>query len=287
MTKRALVLGGGGTIGVAWETAILAGLLENGLDARDADVVVGTSAGSIVGTWVAHKQDLIERAKDRGRKAEGRPIPTPPDPAAVGEVFRLWGSFDEMTPERCAQVGALALKAPTASQEEWLGGFIDDGSGWPETSLLICAVDCESGELRTFKKDDGVPINLACAASCAVPGLFPAVEIGGRRYTDGGVRSWTSADVVLADKPERVLILAPAGVLGERGVRGLAARQLQHEMQQLRDAGVEVELVTMDDGAQKAGPNWMDPSGVPAVTEAAAAHATRIAPELADWWKFA
>jgi NTE family protein len=284
MTKRALILGGGGTIGVAWETAILAGLLDCGLDAREADIVVGTSAGSVVGSWIAQGRDPRSRSRERAQSAEQPRSPAPRDPAVVGEVFRLWSSFDEMTPERCAQIGALALRAPTVSQEDWLNGFIDDGSGWSGTRLLICAVDCESGELRTFTKGDGIPINVACAASCAVPGLFPTVEIDGRRYTDGGVRSWTSADVVLADKPDRVLIVAPAGVEGAPGVFGLAARQVQQEMQLLSAAGAVTRLITLDERAQQAGLNWMDPAGVPAVVEAAALHAARIGPELATWW---
>ncbi len=282
--KRALVLGGGGTIGVAWEVAMLAGLLEHGLDARDADLVVGTSAGSVVGAWVAHKHDLAERARDRGEKPVGRAIATPAAPTSVADVFRLWGSFDEMTPDRCAQIGAMALAADTAPQEEWLAGFIDDGSGWPATSFWVCAVDCESGELRIFTKNDGVPINVAIAASCAVPGLFPPVSIDGRRYTDGGVRSWTSADIVAVETPERVLIVAPAGIPGAPGVRGLAARQLAAEMQMLLEAGIDAKLVTMDDAAQSLAPNWMDPAGRPAAVEAAAVHAARIGSELSAWW---
>ncbi len=284
MTKRALVLGGGGTVGVAWEAAMLAALLEPGVDVREADLVVGTSAGSIVGSWVAHNQDLAERGRDRGQRAGARPAPMPSDPTDVTAVFRLWGSFDEMTPERCARIGTLAVKAKTASQEEWLGGFIDDGAGWPETPLLICATDCESGELRTFTKADGVAINVAIAASCSVPGLFPPLTIDGRRYTDGGVRSWTSADIVLQHNPDRVLIVAPAGVEDASGVRGLAARQAQREMRLLRDAGIDVRLVTFDEQAQSVGQNLMDAASVPAVTEAATAHAARIAPELGAWW---
>jgi len=280
---RALVLGGGGSVGVAWETAILAGLLDNGLDVRDVDLIIGTSAGSVVGASIAHGRDprIPPDASTR------RPVRNlmPGDPAAVADVFRLWGSFDEMTPEHCAQVGALALSAPTASQDEWLAGFLDDGSGWPAKPLLICAVDCQSGELRVFSRDDGVPINVACAASCAVPGLFPPVEIDGHRYTDGGVRSWTSADLALRIKADRALIVAPAGVEGAPGVRGLAARQVVRETKQLEAAGVSVQLVTFDAAAQAAGQNLMDPTSIPAVTEAALAHARRIASDLIVWWE--
>lgn len=282
--KRALVLGGGGTIGVAWETAILAGLLEHGLDARDADLIVGTSAGSIVGSWVGHRHDLVQRVRDSGQRSTGAPVASPNPTKGVAHVFRLWSSFDAMTTERCAQIGALAVAAETVSQEEWLGGFIDHGAAWPDTPLWVCAVDCLNGEFRVFTKDDGVPMNVALAASCSVPGLFPTVSIDGRQYTDGGVRSWTSADIVAPESPDRVLIVAPAGSPDAPGVMGLAARQLAAEIDQLQRAGAETQLVVMDEAARAASPNWMSTDGRPAAMEAAAAHAARIAPELRAWW---
>jgi NTE family protein len=208
-----------------------------------------------------------------------------PDPAAVGEIFRVWGGFDAMTPERSAQVGGLARKAPTASQEELLATFIDDGSGWPDMPLLVCATDCESGELRAFTKDDGVPINVACAASCSVPGLFPSVEIGGRWYTDGAVRSWTSADAVLPFAPGRVLIVAPAGIEGGAGVRGLAWRQAQSEMRLLREHAIDVCLIDFDDAARVVGQNLMDAESARLSGEAGYEHGKRIAAELGAWWR--
>jgi NTE family protein len=282
---RILVLGGGGAVGVAWEAAILAGMLEGGFDARDADAVIGTSAGSIVGSWVAHGDDLAQRARERGdTSSERRPPPMPTDVTAIGELFRLWGSFDDMTPERSAQVGALALKAPTASEGEMLASFSGETDAWPDKPLLILAVDCESGEHRVFTAKDGVSINVARAASCSVPGLFPPITIDGHRYTDGGVRSWTSADLALSLQPERVLIVAPAGVEGQAGVRGLAARQVAREMQQLQSAGVPARLVTFDDVALRAGQNLMDPASAVAAADAGLAHGRRIAAELQAWW---
>src|SRR3990172_6338165 len=278
---RALVLGGGGSVGVAWETAILAGLLDNGLDLRDLDLIIGTSAGSVVGASIAHGRDPRIPPDERTRRPVSNLMPGAP--IAVAAVFRLWGSFDEMTPERCARVGELALSAPTASQADWIAGFADEP--WPAKPLLVCAVDCQSGDLRVFSKDDAIPLHLACAASCSVPGLFPPVEIEGRRYTDGGVRSWTSADVALRMKPGRVLIVAPAGVEGAPGVRGLAAKQIVRETKQLEAVGVSVRLVTFDEAAQAAGQNLMDPTAIPAVTETALTHARRITPELNAWWQ--
>lgn len=282
--KRALVLGGGGGVGVAWETGVLAGLLEGGLDARDAELIIGTSAGSVVGTHIGHGRDARELMRESEKRE--RPAPqAPPDPSQVAEIFRLWGSFDEMTPERSAQVGRLAAKASTVSEERWLEGFaVNEWSGWPVKELLIVAVDCDTGEMRVFDGTQGVPIERAVAASCAVPGLFPAVSIDGRRYTDGGVRSWTSADLALRVKPDVVLIVAPAGVPGP-GVRGLAAKQVAREMRALESNDVSVRLITFDDAAASAGANLMDPNAMPAAAAAGEAQGRRLAPELAAWWR--
>lgn len=286
MTKKALVLGGGGSVGVAWEIALLAGLLEGGCDVRDADVVVGTSAGSVVGRWVAHGHDLLARMKDRGRSES--PSSAPPvirhDPEITPEVFRTWGSTEVMTPERAAEVGALARKAKVATREEMLAGFIDDGSGWPERPFFVCATDCESGELRTFTRDDGVAINVAIAASCSVPGLFPPIEMHGRWYTDGGVRSWTSADVVLPFAPDRVLIISPGSLKDAPGTRGLASRQLEAESQLLRDGGIDVRSIELDEATRAVGQNLMDPESAARSGETGYEQGKRLAADIGAWW---
>ena len=283
--KRALVLGGGGGVGIAWETAMLAGLLDGGLDARAADLIIGTSAGSVVGASIAHGRDPRELMRDLASSGSGGGNNVPPDPTDVAAVFRLWGSFDEMTEENRAAVGKLAMAANTVPQDQWLEGFAQYGwPAWPETPLLIAAVDCESGALRAFSRDDGVPIERAVAASCAVPGLFPAVTIDGRHYTDGGVRSWTSADLALRVAPDNVLIVAPAGDEGP-GVRGLAARQVAAEVAMLESAGVSVRLITFDEAAREAGQNLMDRAAMPAAAAAGASHARQIAAELSEWWR--
>lgn len=284
--KRALVLGGGGAVGVAWETGIACGLADAGIDLREADTIIGTSAGSIVGTHLAWRRDpreiLVEVTASRPQ-ADGSPVPR--EQADIVAIFQLWSSFEEMTPEACAKVGTLAMRARTVPQEQWLEGFARNGwPGWPERDLRICAVECESGERRVFTCADGVPIAQAVAASCAVPGLFPAVEIGGRRYTDGGVWSWTSADLALQAGAGRALVVAPAGDDGP-GVRGLAARQLRAEERRLLEAGVDVRVVIFDDAAQKAGANLMDQAATPAAAEAGRVLGRRLAEEIGAWWE--
>ena len=138
--KRALVLGGGGIVGVAWEAALLAGLIDGGVDVRNADLIVGTSAGSIVGSQIAAGRDPREMMRD-GRERPAPPAGEKPDVAAITAVFGLWASVNEMTPASCARVGKLALAAKTMSEEELLARFEgNEDSGWPARPLLITAV---------------------------------------------------------------------------------------------------------------------------------------------------
>ena len=284
--KRALVLGGGGAVGIAWETGIVAGLLEDGIDVREADLIIGTSAGSVVGTQLAHGADPEQLMERQHQPREPRALgDSAPDMSGVTAVFQAWASFDEMTQAHCAEVGRLALQAKTMPEEQWIAGFADNAwPGWPDKPLLTTAVDCDSGEFRAFDRHSGVAIERAVAASCAVPGLFPPVTIDGRRYTDGGVRSGTSADLGQRIEPDIVLIIAPMGAR-PGGIGALVARQLAREKGELEAAGAQVRLVQLDGAAlEAAGPNFLDPARAPASADAGRAQAKRISAELRDFW---
>jgi NTE family protein len=207
MTKRALVLGGGGITGIAWEWGILAGLAQAGVDLSGVDLVVGTSAGSVVGASVAAGQDFQERYQAQLAPPVGEVA------AALGRGLMLrygLAIVSSRVPRRVrARIGKLALRANTVPEAERLQ-VIESRlpvRDWPDTPLRLTAVDAESGEFRAFDRDSGVPLVTAVAASCAVPGVWPPVTIDGRRYMDGGMRSGTNAD--LAAGYERVVVLAP------------------------------------------------------------------------------
>src|SRR5262245_16762567 len=115
---RALTLGGGGPVGVAWEIGLLAGLIDAGIDVRSADVIVGTSTGSVVGSHIAHgrdPRDLLASLRDDPARPPGGAAPER-DMDAARDAFGTWGTAERMTPERCAQVGAAALRAKTVPE---------------------------------------------------------------------------------------------------------------------------------------------------------------------------
>jgi NTE family protein len=286
VTRNALVLGGGGALGISWEIGLLAGLFDEGIDVGAADLIVGTSAGSVVGTQVALGKTLAELMAEQTQPDDGSlaTLMAGIDPASVLQLFMRWAGVQEVTQAICAEIGAAALAAKTVSEEKWLGWFEErlDHETWPDRPLLLTAVDCASGELQTWRRESGVPLARAIASSCAVPGLFPAVTINGRRYTDGGVRSGTSAD--LAGGCDSVLIVAPIGARSD-GIDPLLGRQGRAEAEALRAAGSSVELVFPDAGALEAmGINRMDASRRGVTAEAGVLQGRSLASRMADHW---
>ena len=297
MTTRALVLGGGGPVGIAWETGIIQGLLDGGVDATEADLIVGTSAGSVVGTQIASgrsPRDLLEAQTAPAEGTTGGGAGGAAGGAAGGgaganvgvlrELFQKWASATELSEALRAQIGALALAARTASEEVWINSFkqASSTSDWPERRLILTGVDTASGKFVTWDRDSGVPIELAVAASCAVPGLFPPVTIDGSRYMDGGVRSGTSAD--LASGHQVVLIVAPMGA-SPAGIGRIMRHHLDAEAATLRAAGSTVEVVLPDAASLEAfGPNMMDTTRRKEAAGAGVRQGSAVARQLRPIW---
>jgi NTE family protein len=216
-TGRALVLGGGGIAGIGWEAGLIVGLQGAGVDLTDADLIVGTSAGSVVGAMIATGIDLPLAIDDIAGRAESALAPqAPADFSAVLTAFGVL--FDTRLDPQVARerVGKMALEATLAVDGEVLKEICDrlPSHEWPERPLLITTVNTADGSFVVWDQDSGVPLPLAVASSCAVPCVYPPVEINGHRYMDGGVRSPTNAD--LAAGCSAVVIIEPMGHLSPR-----------------------------------------------------------------------
>jgi NTE family protein len=285
MARNALVLGGGGALGVAWETGLLAGLREAGVDPGAADLIVGTSAGSIVGTYVAAgKLDEGMEIQSQSGDPKIQAMAAEVDLPAMIQLFGRWASFQQVTSEEMAEMGQAALAAKTTAEENWTSYFreVVPIDSWPNKPLKLTAVDAATGEFQVWDGDSDVPIHLAIASSCAVPGLFPPVTIRGKRYTDGGVRSGTSAD--LAAGYDFVLIVAPIGA-GRDGIDPLLGRTTRAEAEVLRSAGSRVELVFPDAASLEAtGVNRMDSSRRPQCIEAGMNQGKALASAIKNVW---
>jgi NTE family protein len=275
---RALVLGGGGITGVAWEIGMLCGLRELGVDLTGADLIVGTSAGAVVGAQVATGVDPEERYAAQLVSPDGEVA------AALGNgaILRLGlaavaGGRD---PRRVrARIGRFALRARTVPEAERIAviGRRLPVQEWPQRGLRITAVDAHTGELVVLDRNAGVPLVEAVAASCAVPGVWPPVSTGGRRLVDGGVRSPANADLV--DGCDQVVVLAPI-------VRAIGPMVgVGTQVAALRAQGARVALVSPDTEAVAAiGRNVLDPAYRAAAARAGRAQAATAVDAIAAVW---
>ena len=256
--SHALVLGGGGVAGIAWTTGLLAGLAETGQDVTGAGVIIGTSAGAAVAAQLGSGlplAELLARQVEPARQAAE--IPAEVDLAQMVAELGAELAGVSSSEELLRRIGAYALVArtvPEAARRAVMESRLPVHD-WPERALRLTAIDAETGELRVFDRDSGVSLVDAVAASCAVPGIWPPVTIGGRRYMDGGVRSSDNAD--LAAGCSRITLISPLGYDSPLP----SPMPLRAVVAQLRDGGAEVTVIVPDAASVAAvGANPLDPS---------------------------
>jgi NTE family protein len=294
---KALVLSGGGSVGIAWEIGVAAGLARRGVDVRDAEFIVGTSAGSAVGAQLALRRDfdeLVSRQHDVGRRAAERSGSSAgaldgPIARQMADLFALMAktmASDEPAEARRAAIGRFALDADSLPEDRFVAGFryLKD-EPWP-ARFACTAVDALSGDFAVWDAQAGVELDRAVASSCAVPGLFAPITINGRRYIDGGMRSGTNAD--LASGYDRVLIISLLGAVAARAgqnTRFTPAGQLDSEIAALTENGSVVHLIEADEASAHAlGVNLMDPSAIPAAVDEGIRQGESEASRLRAFW---
>jgi NTE family protein len=274
---RALVLGGGGLSGIAWETGVLAGLAAGGADVTEADFVLGTSAGATVAAQLGSGLSLL----DRQTVPELQSAELSPDIERVIELMESWEKLPLEYPDPAdlrREVGQRALAVetvPEAARRAVIAGRLPNHS-WPSRKLAVVAVEAHTGDVRVLDRESGADLVDAVAASCAIPGIWPPVTIGGGRYIDGGTSSAVNAD--LAAGYQRVLILVPmADPSLDEQVAGLTAAG---------DGSVQVQVLSPDDESIAAmGLNPLDPGVRTPVARAGYAQGQRAAAEVARLWQ--
>jgi NTE family protein len=281
VTRVGLVLGGGGVVGQAYHSGVLAVLQHDlGFDARTADVVVGTSAGSITGTLLR----LGVSAEDLAAWTVKAPL------SGDDEVLRQMAeaSLPELVPFRPVELlrrplrlpsrhmvaraltrplqfrpmaAGMALMAPGRHDIlEQLAALRElERPEWPEPGLWICAVRRRDGRRVVFGRPGSpeAPIHLAVGASCAVPGYFAPVRIEGHDYVDGGVHSSTNAAILRGQGLDLVIVVAPmSGPAGWRPglfpvARRYSERLLRREVRALQAEGIRTVVFTPGWGEQE------------------------------------
>jgi NTE family protein len=285
--SRALVLGGGGPVGVAWEAGVVAGLAESGVDLTAADRIIGTSAGSLVGARLARgatPAQLLEKALHVSA-GNGAPRPEVDLERLMAVGAAMFESIDGERPDEeiLTQVGRIALGADTISEDEFVAmtgrGLGDE---WPERDYVCTAVDAESGAFRAWDAAAGASLERAVASSCSVPGLFPPMTIDGRRYVDGGVLSATNA--FLAEGHDSVVVLSVlTGALA--GLAEHLSVPLRREVAALEAGGSAVEVVEMGEGVLAiTGGDLMDFDAGPAAAQVGRAEGRAAAERVGTVW---
>jgi NTE family protein len=207
---RALVLGGGGPVGIGWESGLAVGLRQGGVDLATADAIYGTSAGAFVGAQLALGLDIAETAAlllETSATAVASTAPSITEGLQALSDF-LTNAVLAGTPaeEVRRAIGPLALEADVVDEGDFVDLFaVLKGHPWPER-FFCTAVDTATAEFVVWELGSVADLQHAVASSCAVPMVCPPVTIDGRRYMDGGVRSPLNAD--LAKGNDAVLVVS-------------------------------------------------------------------------------
>ena len=257
---RALVLAGGGLAGIAWETGVLQGLCDERSDAGEAllasDVLLGTSAGSTVAAQLSSGVRLDELF-DRQTSSAGGAHELHPG-VSVESITELFMSAmlapGTTVAQKLQRIGAIAAQTDTVAESvrrEVIAHRLPSHH-WPSRVLRVTGIDVDTGELVVFDSRSGVDLVDAVAASCAVPGVWPTVTIGDRRFMDGGVGS--TVNMVAVRDCAAAVALVPSGIDSPSPWGSGAADEI--------DAfpGAALAIFADADSLQAFGPNPLDPA---------------------------
>jgi len=289
--QRALVLGGGGPVGRAWQSGLVMGFSDQGVDLSLAELIVGTSAGALVGAKLALKQKF-EPPASIGSTTTNSQVPQGHG-SRMAELLRAMAkAVISQTPEiERAKIGQMALDAHTQTEEDSLARdvFSDfKGQAWPK-QFRATAVNTRSGEFQVWDRESRVPLELALASSAALPGVWPPVTIGKDRYMDGGIRSMLNAD--LASGYRTIVVVScfslespPAQKDSPFAVTNLA---LTAEVEKLRNSSSFMLLVSPSEEflvLTQYGSKMLDQSLLPEAFKMGRIQGSKLAEQLQSSW---
>ncbi|MGA8453980.1 MAG: patatin-like phospholipase family protein [Streptosporangiaceae bacterium] len=295
--ERALVIGGGGAAGNAWLIGVIAGLFDAGLDVTEADLIIGTSAGSTAAAQItgASPAQLLAgilspapRQRTGPAGSDGGRVPIGPVADHMRRTSEIIAAAEDAADMR-RRLGAAALEMDAASdgsgQTRWRATVAArlPGQHWPERTMLITAVDAHTGDPVVFDRYSGVGLVDAVAASTSNGFGVPPYSIGDSRYIDGGYRR-SSENADLAAGYGRVLVLSPLG--GRTRAPLDWGMHLAAQVDELRALGSRVETDLPDSDSRDAfGSNLMDVSTRPPAARAGYGQGRALAGQLTEFWR--
>ena len=298
MRERALILGGGGASGNAWLIGMIAGLFDARLDVTEADLVIGTSAGSTAAAQITGAPctqllaDILSAAPPQRTgpiRVDRGPVPIAPAANHMQLLRAIIGAAGD-APDMRRRLGAAALERDVAAdgsrQMQWRTTVAArlPSQQWPQRAMLITAVNACTGEPVVFDRHSGVELADAVAASCTNGFGVPPYPIGNDRYIDGGYRANENAD--LAAGYARVLVLSP---FGGRSLHPLAwGTHLAAQAEELRARGSSVQTIFPDGNSQNVlgdGMTVMDLTRRRPAAQAGYTQGAALAEKLCGFWR--
>ncbi|MCW2545674.1 MAG: patatin-like phospholipase family protein [Mycobacterium sp.] len=293
-SRKALVLGGGGSTGNAWLIGVIAGLFEAGLDVTEADLIIGTSAGSTAAAQITSATpaellaailSAVPQSRTGPVASGGGRVPIRPATDHLARTSAIIAAAEDAADMR-RRMGAAALDMDAASDGSWRTQWRATVTArlpsqhWPQRSVLITAVDAHTGEPVVFGRHSGVDLVDAVAASCA-SGL--PYGIGDGRYIDGGYRR-SSENADLAAGYGRVLVLSPFGGRSRHPLEW--GTHLAEQVDELRASGSRVETIFPESNSEHMfGANAMDPSLRPPAARSGCNQGRAVAGQLTEFWR--
>jgi NTE family protein len=272
----ALVLGGGGPVGATWTSALLRGLISAGLPAAESDVVLGTSAGAVLGAWLTTRPEGLSLIPELMRRRAAWHAANAKAGAGDRSVLRRAAGSSGRDAEAARVLGqaAIAAMAPISLDEAetlWKAN-LPEGPWSPR--LRTVSVDAETGLVRVWSAEDGISVPVGIACSTAGPGVAPPVAVAGSVWVDGGVRSSTNADLLIElGTPGKALVIAPS-----------RSGALTHEEAALVERGHRVRTIVAEPFYQKP-TDMLDPGFIDIAADTGASQARDIAADLLTWWR--
>ena len=299
MSERALVLGGAGATGNAWLIGVIAGLFEAGLDVTEADLTIGSSAGSTAAAQITSGTrptellaEILSAAPPQRKgpiKADSGRAPIGPAADHMERMNAIIAAAEDAADMR-RRMGVAALEtdaaAHSSAQAQWRATIAArlPSQLWPQRRLLIPAVDAHTGEPVVFDRHSGVDLVDAVTASTSNGFGVPPYSIGDRRYINGGYRRNENAD--LAAGYARVLVLSP---FGGRSLHPLDwGTHLAAQVDELRAGGSRVETIFPDSNSQNVlggGMEAMDLSRRGPSAQAGYIQGGAVAEQLSEFWR--
>jgi NTE family protein len=279
---RALVLGGGGEYFIAWLIGFAHGLGAAGVPYQLADMIVGTSAGAVVGCALAADHlgllrgdmeffgtfprlltSLVPTGASNPSQIRAREICEATHDASIASIQSIGR-------------GAMAARNPSVIELQLMIDVLSLDRSWPNSKLYVTTTDCYTGERLVLSQASQIPISHAACASVSLPGVFGPTWIGDRLCMDGAM-SGTSTHVDLVAGAKRALVVALTDV-GQRFSH--IPNDIEQELKNVEAAGTKTLLIAADPGKV----HLLSPAEIESALKAGHDRAVREADRIKAFW---